>query len=119
MNKRLGVLTKKTYVVSLLLSTCTGIFLFGLVLKVVVVPVVCSAPLQTYRLHSSSSELFILARKHRAQKTGCLDLAYFVSPALTSDRQLIPTWLSTRPYSLGPSTRPCRAESFAARWECT
>jgi hypothetical protein len=31
MNKKLGVLTKKTYVVSLLLSTCKAIFLFGLV----------------------------------------------------------------------------------------
>jgi hypothetical protein len=47
MNKKLGVLTKKTYVVSLLLSTCAGIFLFGLVLKVVIVPVVCSTPLRS------------------------------------------------------------------------
>jgi hypothetical protein len=46
MHKKLGVLTKKTYVVSVLLSTCTGIFLFGLVLKVVVVLVVCSTPLR-------------------------------------------------------------------------
>jgi hypothetical protein len=87
MNKKLGVLTKKTYVVSLLLSTCTGNFLFGLVLKVVVLPVVCSTRRCTDYVAAHQSRLF-RQEARTAQKGHCLNLTFFFLPALTPERQL-------------------------------